>query len=100
MPAAPAYAGLQTRTRRYALVLRIIVGLALTAVAFAIAGRRLWGLYRLGRAGQPAPERIQAVKEQPATHAETQLSRVFRHRNLLQWSVPGTPSSLPARASP
>src|SRR5258708_7267622 len=90
MPAAPAYAGLQTRTRRYALVLRIIVGLALTAVAFAIAGRRLWWLYRLGRAGQPAPERIQAVGSNPATDAETQLSEVFGQRKLLKWSVPGT----------
>src|SRR5260221_1906271 len=90
MPAAPAYAGLQTRTRRYALVLRIIVGLALTAVAFAIAGRRLWWLYRLGRAGQPAPERIQAVREHPATDAETQLTEVFGQRKLLKWSVPGT----------
>ncbi len=72
------------------MVLRIIVGLALTAVAFAIAGRRLWWLYRLGRAGQPAPERIQAVREHPATDAETQLSEVFGQRKLLKWSVPGT----------
>ena len=36
------------------MALRIIVGLALTVVAFALAGRRLWWLYRVGRAGQPA----------------------------------------------
>jgi Fe-S oxidoreductase len=72
------------------LVLRIIVGLALTAIAFALAGRRLWWLYRLSQAGQPAPERIQAVREHPATDAETQLTEVFGQRKLLKWSVPGT----------
>jgi Fe-S oxidoreductase len=72
------------------LVLRIIVGLALTAAAFAIAGRRLGWLYRLARTGQPAPERIQAVREHPATDAETQLTEVFGQRKLLKWSVPGT----------
>jgi Fe-S oxidoreductase len=71
------------------LVLRIIIGLVLTAAAAAIAGRRLWWLYRLGRSGQPAPERILAVREHPATDAETQLTEVFGQRKLLKWSVPG-----------
>ena len=39
------------------MVLRITVGLVLTVVAFAIAGRRLWWLKRLALSGQPAPER-------------------------------------------
>src|ERR1700736_3552942 len=94
MPEAPAYAGLQPRTRRYALVLRIIVGLALTAAAFAIAGRRLGWLYRLARTGQPAPERIQAVREHPATDAEAQLTEVIGQRKLLRWSVPGAAHAL------
>ncbi len=72
------------------MVLRIIVGLALTAVAFALAGRRLWWLFRLGRAAQPAPERIQAVRDHPARDAETQVTEVFGQRKLLKWSVPGT----------
>jgi Fe-S oxidoreductase len=71
------------------LAVRIIIGLALTAVAAALAGRRLWWLYRLGRTGQPAPERIQAVREHPARDAETQASEVFGQRKLLKWSVPG-----------
>ncbi|HEX4661721.1 MAG TPA: (Fe-S)-binding protein [Streptosporangiaceae bacterium] len=71
------------------MALRIIVGLALTAVAAAVAGRRLWWLYRLGRMGQPAPERIQYVREHPARDAETQVAEVFGQRKLLQWSVPG-----------
>jgi Fe-S oxidoreductase len=71
------------------LVLRIIIGLVLTAVAAVLAGRRLWWLYRLGRTGQPAPERIEAVRTHPGRDAETQVTEVFGQRKLLKWSVPG-----------
>ncbi|HEY2553191.1 MAG TPA: (Fe-S)-binding protein [Streptosporangiaceae bacterium] len=71
------------------MALRIIIGLALTAVAAAVAGRRLWWLYRLGRTGQPAPERVAALRGHPARGAETQVSEVFGQRKLLKWSVPG-----------
>jgi Fe-S oxidoreductase len=71
------------------LVLRIIIGLVLTAVAAVLAGRRLWWLYRLGRTGQPAPERVAAVRDHPGTDAETQVTEVFGQRKLLKWSVPG-----------
>jgi Fe-S oxidoreductase len=71
------------------LALRIIVGLVLTAAAAAIAGRRLGWLYRLGRSGQPAPERIAYVREHPARDAGTQVTEVFGQRKLLRWSVPG-----------
>ena len=47
------------------MVLRMIVGLVLTVVAFAIAGRRLWWLNRLALSGQPAPERVEAVRQHP-----------------------------------
>jgi Fe-S oxidoreductase len=65
------------------------MGLVLTASAVAIAGRRLWWLYRLGRSGQPAPERIEALREHPARGAETQVTEVIGQRKLLKWSVPG-----------
>ncbi|MGC1289287.1 MAG: (Fe-S)-binding protein [Streptosporangiaceae bacterium] len=71
------------------MVLRIIIGLALTAVAAVLAGRRLWWLYSLGRTGQPAPERIEAVRTHPGRDAEVQASEVFGQRKLLKWSVPG-----------
>jgi Fe-S oxidoreductase len=71
------------------VVLRMIAGLALTAIAAVAAGRRLWWLWRLGRTSQPAPERVQAVREHPGRDATTQLSEVFGQRKLLQWSVPG-----------
>ena len=71
------------------MALRIIIGLVLTVVSFAIAGRRLGWLYRIGRTGQPAPERIEAVREHPGRQGETQVTEVIGQRKLLQWSVPG-----------
>jgi Fe-S oxidoreductase len=71
------------------VTLRIIIGLALTAVAAVIAGRRLWWLYRLGTTGQPAPERIEALRSHPGRGAETQVTEVFGQRKLLQWTIPG-----------
>jgi Fe-S oxidoreductase len=71
------------------VTVRIIIGLALTAVAAAVAGQRLWWLYRLARTGQPAPERIAALREHPARGAETQATEVFGQRKLLKWTVPG-----------
>jgi Fe-S oxidoreductase len=71
------------------VALRIIVGLVLTAVALAVAGRRLWWLYRLAMTGQPAPERIEAVRTHPGRDAETQVTEVFGQRKLLKWTVPG-----------
>jgi Fe-S oxidoreductase len=71
------------------VTLRIIIGLALTAVAAVVAGRRLWWLYRLSTTGQPAPERIEQLRSHPGQGAETQVTEVFGQRKLLQWTVPG-----------
>ena len=71
------------------MALRIIIGLVLTVAAAAIAGRRLWWLYRLATSGQPAPERIAALREHPGRGAETQVTEVFGQRKLLKWTVPG-----------
>ena len=76
------------------MALRIIIGLVLTAIAAAVAGRRLWWLFRLGRTGQPAPERVAALREHPAQGAETQVTQVIGQRKLLQWSVPGVAHAL------
>src|SRR5580693_7494617 len=65
------------------------VGLALTAIALAIAGRRMWWLKRLAFSGQPAPERVAAVRAHPGRDAEVQLTEVIGQRKLLKWSVPG-----------
>jgi Fe-S oxidoreductase len=71
------------------VVLRIVVGLALTVAALAIAGRRLWWLARLGRAAQPAPDRLAFTRAHPAEDAEVQATEVFGQRKLLKWTVPG-----------
>ena len=71
------------------MVVRVVVGLVLTVAAFALAGRRLWWLWRVGRAGQPAPERIAAVRAHPGRDAETELAEVVGQRKLLRWTVPG-----------
>jgi Fe-S oxidoreductase len=71
------------------VILRMIVGLGLTVVAFALAGRRLWWLKRLAASGQPAPERLEYAREHAATDLKTQLIEVIGQRKLLKWSVPG-----------
>jgi Fe-S oxidoreductase len=76
------------------VVLRIVIGLVLTAVAFWFAGRRLWWLYRVARAGQPAPERVAAVRGHPGRDVEIEATEVIGQRKLLQWSVPGTAHAL------
>jgi Fe-S oxidoreductase len=65
------------------------VGLVLTVTALAIAGRRLWWLKRLAFSGQPAPERVAAVREHPGRDVEVQATEVIGQRKLLKWSVPG-----------
>jgi Fe-S oxidoreductase len=65
------------------------VGLVLTVLALAIAGRRVWWLARLGMTGQPAPERTAYVRKHPGTDLQTQVTEVIGQRKLLKWSVPG-----------
>ncbi|MFI1994546.1 (Fe-S)-binding protein [Actinoplanes sp. NPDC020271] len=65
---------------------RIVVGLLMTAVAAIVAGRRLWLLYRIGRAAQPVePDRLRGV---PA-RLRAELAEVLGQRKLLKWTVPG-----------
>jgi Fe-S oxidoreductase len=71
------------------VVLRIVVGMALTVIAFAIAGRRLWWLYRLAASGQPAPERFEMVRANLAGDIRAEVVEVLGQRKLLKWSVPG-----------
>jgi Fe-S oxidoreductase len=71
------------------MLARVIIGLGLTVIAFAVAGRRVRWLGRLAFSGQPAPERVAYARSHPAGEAETQLMEVFGQRKLLKWSVPG-----------
>jgi Fe-S oxidoreductase len=71
------------------VVLRMIVGLGLTVVAFAVAGRRVWWLRRLAATGQPAPERLEYARAHVGSDLRTQLTEVIGQRKLLKWSIPG-----------
>src|SRR5256885_15305142 len=55
----------------------------------AVAGRRLSWLKRLAFTGQPAPERVAAVRAHPGRDVEAQATEVIGQRKLLKWSVPG-----------
>jgi len=63
----------------------MVIGLLITVVALAIAGRRVWWLFRLVRTGQPDHSRTDHM---PA-RIRAQITEVFGQRRLLKWSVPG-----------
>ncbi|MGA7419894.1 MAG: (Fe-S)-binding protein [Acidimicrobiales bacterium] len=64
---------------------RLAIGLGVTAIAFAIAGRRLFWLYRLISVGQPAPDRFKNIPKR----IKAELVEVGGQKKLLQWTVPG-----------
>ena len=74
------------------MTVRIVVGVLATVVAFALAGRRLWWLYRLLHSGQPAADRVgrrPAGVTTPRKGASGELTEVIGQRKLLAWTLPG-----------
>ncbi len=67
------------------MLARIIIGLGVSVILFAIAGRRFYWVSRLIRSGQPAPRRWQGLRK--VTDAE--VVEVAGQRKLLKWTVPG-----------
>lgn len=67
------------------MLLRIIVGLTLTATCLVIAGRRFWWLSRLLRSGQDAPRRWRGFRRV----SDVEIVEVAGQRKLLRWTVPG-----------
>ncbi|MCC5578533.1 (Fe-S)-binding protein [Microtetraspora sp. AC03309] len=67
-----------------------IIGLVMTGVALAFAGRRVAFLYRLATSGQPAPERIEYAKDNVGAEIKAQLVEVFGQKKLLKWTPSGT----------
>jgi Fe-S oxidoreductase len=65
--------------------LRIGIGMAVTVIALAVAGRRFYWVSRLVRVGAPAPGRLDGV----GRRVWAELSEVLGQRKLLKWSVPG-----------
>ncbi|MBX6390429.1 MAG: (Fe-S)-binding protein [Frankia sp.] len=70
--------------------MRIAIGLAITAIALAVAGRRFFWLFRLIRSGQPAQGRLDGLP----TRIWTEIAEVGGQRKLLKWSVPGVAHAL------
>jgi Fe-S oxidoreductase len=67
------------------VIVRLILGLLITVVGLALAGRRVFWLAQLIRSGQPASGRTDRL----GARAAAQLREVFGQRKLLKWSVPG-----------
>ncbi|MFC3779010.1 (Fe-S)-binding protein [Mycolicibacterium holsaticum] len=67
------------------MLLRLVVGLGMTAIVVALAARRVGWLAKLVLAGQPASGRTDEV----GTRIWTQIAEVAGQRKLLKWSIPG-----------
>ncbi|MBB4920453.1 (Fe-S)-binding protein [Streptosporangium saharense] len=67
-----------------------IIGLIMTAVALALAARRVLFLYKLATVGAPAPERIEYARNNVGAEIKAQLVEVFGQRKLLKWNPSGT----------
>ena len=67
------------------MLARIILGLGVTLICFAIAGRRFFWLSKLIRTGQPAPRRWQGFRKV----SEAEVIEVAGQKKLLRWTVPG-----------
>ncbi|WP_343710434.1 (Fe-S)-binding protein [Mycobacterium sp.] len=66
-------------------LIRLVVGLGMTAVVLLFAALRVSWLARLVLSGQPATGRTDEV----GTRVETQITEVAGQRRLLKWTIPG-----------
>ena len=71
---------MQTQT-----LIRLVVGLGLTAIIALFALRRVLWLTKLVLSGQPVSGRADDI----GTRIWTQIAEVFGQRRLLKWSIPG-----------
>jgi hypothetical protein len=67
------------------VIVRLVLGLLITVVGLAIAGRRVWWLFRLISSGQPVSGRL----DDPGARVGVELQEVPGQRKLLKWTVPG-----------
>src|SRR5271170_3939396 len=67
------------------MLIRLVVGLGMTAIVALLAARRVLWLAKLTLSGQPVSGRTGDV----GTRVWTQISEVFGQRRLLKWSIPG-----------
>ncbi|MFC5137122.1 heterodisulfide reductase-related iron-sulfur binding cluster [Actinomycetospora rhizophila] len=67
------------------MIVRLVLGLALTLVVVVVAARRAWWLYTLIASGQPDAKRADGL----GARVRAQFVEVFGQRKLLRWSIPG-----------
>src|ERR1700759_4786695 len=67
------------------MLIRLVVGLGMTAIIALLAVRRVLWLAKLTLSGQPVTGRTDDV----GTRVWTQVAEVFGQRKLLKWSIPG-----------
>ncbi len=67
------------------MLIRLVVGLGMTAIVGALSVRRVFWLYKLVMSGQPVSGRTDHL----GTRIWTQIIEVFGQRRLLKWSIPG-----------
>ncbi|MBW0117714.1 (Fe-S)-binding protein [Pseudonocardia abyssalis] len=67
------------------MLVRLIIGLAMTVIAIAVSGRRALWIYKLISSGQPDNDRAEGLGQR----VRAQFVEVFGQRKLLKWSVPG-----------
>ncbi|HJQ46501.1 MAG TPA: (Fe-S)-binding protein [Amycolatopsis sp.] len=67
------------------MLVRMILGIVITIIGLALAGRRAAWLGRLIRSGQP----VEGRTDDMGKRIQTQIVEVFGQRKLLKWSVPG-----------
>jgi Fe-S oxidoreductase len=66
-------------------LIRLVVGLSMTAIVLLFAAQRVGWLTKLILSGQPATGRTTDL----GTRIWTQIAEVFGQRRLLKWSIPG-----------
>ena len=66
-------------------LIRLVVGLAITVLVLAFAGKRLWFLISLGRSGKPAVGRL----VDPTARVTAEATEVLGQKKLLKWTIPG-----------
>ena len=67
------------------LIVRAVLGIAITLVLLAFALKRGWFLVNLARAGKAAPGRT----DDAGKRVEAEATEVLGQRKLLKWTVPG-----------
>jgi len=67
------------------MLLRAIVGVLLTVVILALAGKRGWFLFSIARSGKPAVGR---TKDAPK-RVQAEAIEVLGQKKLLKWTIPG-----------